>query len=313
MGAATFRPLRFRVSLPADPRSLPAFRLIALQAALVAALLFLTGFGYDGRDIDTVAALIAIAVGIGFYLRWRGLARLATAIEAMAAILASSVAVACLSLLVATFAPPLADSALAAADRLLFPFLSWRDMALGLAPYHGLVRAMCAIYSTLLWQPFVLIAALALTGREGPAWRFVHAWLVTLIICIAVFAIAPAVTPYVHYGITPADVPALSVNAGWRPAQIIGQVRDGSIRVLSSSTMSGLITFPSFHSAGAVLLGWGFRRVPVIGWAFVVLDALMLATIPFVGSHYFVDVLGGVAVAVLAIAMTRQAADFPSR
>jgi hypothetical protein len=307
MGAATFRTLPLRVAVPADPRSLPAFRLIALQAALIVALLFLTGFGYDGRDINTVAALIAIAVGIGFYLRWRGLARLATAIEAMAAILASSVAVACLSLLVATFPVPLADPTLAAADRLLFPFLSWREMALGLAPHHGLVRAMCAIYSTLLWQPFVLIAALALTGREGPAWRFVHAWLLTLLICIAVFAIAPALTPYVHYGITPADVPALTVNAGWRPAEIIGHIRDGSIHTLSSSTMSGLITFPSFHSAGAVLLGWEFRRVPIIGWAFVALNAAMLATIPFVGSHYFVDVLGGVAVAALAIALTRRA------
>jgi len=307
MGAATFRPLPFRVAVPADPRSLPAFRLIALQAALVVALLFVTGFGYDGRDINTIAALIVIAVGIGFYLRWRGLARVATAIEAMAAILASSVAVACLSILVATFAPPLADPALAAADRRLFPFLSWPDMALGLAPHHALVRAMCAIYSTLLWQPFVLVAALALTGREGAAWRFVHAWLLTLIVCIAIFAVAPAVTPYVHYGITPADVPALTVNAGWRPAEIIGQVRSGAIHTLSSSTMSGLITFPSFHSAGAVLLGWSFRRVPLVGWAFVALDALMLATIPFVGSHYFVDVLGGVGVAIVAIAITRRA------
>jgi hypothetical protein len=307
MGAATFRTLRsVRVGVPADPRSLPAFRLIGLQVALIIALLSLTGFDYDGRDINTIALLITFAVGIGFYLRWRGLARLATAIEAMAAVLASSVAVACLSLLVATFRAPLADPILAAADRLLFPFVSWRDMAIGLAPYHSLVRAMCAIYSTLLWQPFVLVAALALTGREGVAWRFVHAWLLTLLICITIFAVAPALSPYVHYGVTPADVPALTVNAGWRPAEIIGHIRDGAIHTLSSSTMSGLITFPSFHSAGAVLLGWGFRRVPLVGWAFVALNAAMLATIPFVGSHYFVDILGGVVVAVLAIAMTRR-------
>lgn len=307
MGAATFRTLLpARVAVPIDPRSIPAFRLIALKASLIIAMLFLTGFSYDGRDINTVTALVAISVGIGFYLRWRGLARLATAIEASVAVLASSVTVASLSLLVATFPVPLADPILAAADRLLFPFLSWRDMAIGLAPYHGLVRVMCAIYSTLLWQPFVLIAALALTGREGSAWRFVHAWLLTLLICIAIFAIAPALTPYVHYGITPADVPALTINAGWRPAEIIRHIRDGSIHTLSSSTMSGLVTFPSFHSAGAVLLAWGFRRVPLVGWAFVALNAAMLVTIPFVGSHYFVDVLGGVGAAILALRMTRQ-------
>lgn len=308
MGAATFRTLLpVRVAVPADPRSLPAFRLIGLQTALIVALLFLTGFGYDGSDINTIAALIAIAVGIGFYLRWRGFARVATAIEAMAALLASGVAVACLSILVATFSPPLVDPALAAADRLLFPFLSWRDMALGLSPYHRLIGAMCAVYSTLLWQPFVLVGVLALTGRGDAAWRFVHAWLLTLIICVAIFAVAPSLTAFVHYGISPAQMPALTVNAGWRPAEIISQIRDGSIHILSSRSMSGLIDFPSFHSAGAILLGWGFRRVPVIGWAFVALDALMLTTIPLVGSHYFVDVLAGISVAIVAIRLTRGA------
>ena len=69
--------------------------------------------------------------------------------------------------------------------------------------------------------------------------------------------------------------------------------------------MAGLITFPSFHAAGAVLLAWGFRSVPLLGIPFVALNIAMLATIPVIGSHYFVDVIGGIAVAALAIAGSR--------
>lgn len=306
MTAAAFWTRTPRAASAIDARSLPAFGLIVAQVAVIVVLIGLTGFDYDGRDINAVATLIAMVIGIGFGLRRFGAARLATAVQAMALILASSVAVACLTLLVASRPVTLVDPWLAAADRVLVPFMSWRGMVLALAQHPPIVRAMCAIYSTLLWQPFALVAALALTRREATAWRFVHAWMLTLVICVAIFAIAPAVTPYVYYGVAPTQIPALTVNAGWRPAEIIGQVRDGSLHTLASGTMSGLITFPSFHAAGAILLGWGFRRVPWIGWGFVALDVLMLATIPFVGSHYFVDVLGGIGVAVLAIAATRR-------
>ncbi|QDZ07868.1 phosphatase PAP2 family protein [Sphingomonas panacisoli] len=291
---------------PIDVRSLPAFALMAAQVATIVVLIAVTGFSYDGRDINTVAMVIAFAIGFGFALRRLGIGRLATALEAMALILASGMTVACLSLLCASDSMPLADAWLAAADRILLPAVSWRDLALSLAHHPRLTQIMCSIYSTLLWQPFVLIVALALARREDVIWRFVHAWMLTLVLCVAIFAIAPAVTPYVYYGITPSQVPALTVNAGWRPAEIIMHVRDGTIHVLASRTASGLITFPSFHAAGAMLLAWSFRRASWFGWGFVALDVLMLPTIPLIGSHYFVDALGGVAVAALTIVTTRR-------
>ena len=137
-------------------------------------------------------------------------------------------------------------------------------------------------------------------------WQFVHAWAMALVACVIVFAFVPAVTAYVHYGLTHADTPFLTVNAGWRPAQIIADLRSGAIRELGVRHMAGLITFPSFHAAGAVMLGWGFRRVPIVGIPFVMLNFAMLATIPIVGSHYFIDVLAGVAVAALAIVGSRD-------
>ncbi|PXA91476.1 hypothetical protein DMC47_25540 [Nostoc sp. 3335mG] len=286
---------------PFDRRAAHCYRLLAIQGMAIVILIWALGFGYRGQDIDPVLAVLAAVVATALLLRWRGLGRLAAGLEAAALVLAASMAVACLSVLVAALGAPYQDDLLAGADRLIFPFLSWPALARAAGADARLMAAMCWVYSTLLWQPFLLVTLLAALGRFDRLWHFVRAWMLALVLSVAIFALIPAVTAYVHYGLSPADSPFLTVNAGWRPAQIIADLRSGAIRELGVGQMAGLITFPSFHAAGAVLLGWGFRRIPLIGIPFLLLNAAMLPTIPVVGSHYFVDVLGGVAVALLAI------------
>lgn len=290
---------------PLDPRASAAYRLLAIQAALIALLLAAQGFVYRGQDINPVIAVLAAMAGLAALLRWRDSPRLAAGIEGCAILIAASMAVASLSLLVATLGFPYRDTLLHAADELLFPFLSWPDLARRLAGQAELTAMMCLIYSTLLWQPFLLVAILAALGRVALIWRFLHAWTLALIACVAIFALVPAETAYVHYGFLPGDLPHLTVNAGWWPAEILEKVRSGQLRELGAAQISGLITFPSFHTAAAVLLAWGFRRVPVVGPLFVLLNIAMIFTVPLIGSHYFVDVLGGIAVALLAIAGSR--------
>ncbi|MCW4461663.1 phosphatase PAP2 family protein [Sphingomonas sp. BT-65] len=288
-----------------DANAFPAYRLLGLQTMLVVLLLAALGFTYRGEDINLMIAVLAAMAGIAALLRWRDSPRLAAAIEGCAILVAASMAVACLSLLLATLGYPYRDTALQAADELLLPFLSWPDLARSLAGQAELTAAMCRVYSTLLWQPFALVATLAALGKVELLWRFLHAWALALIACVAIFALVPAETAYVHYGFVPADLPYLTVNAGWWPAEILEKVRTGQLRELGAAQISGLITFPSFHTAAAVLLAWGFRRVPFAGPFFVLLNVAMIATVPLIGSHYFVDVLGGIAVALLAIAGSR--------
>lgn len=287
-----------------DPRSVPVFRLLCILAAAIPIFVLLAGFGYDGEGINLVAGTLVWAIGLGFLLRRRGFARVATAIEGWALLLFSLMAVAILSVLFSTLKMPLADPFLVAADRVIMPFLSWPDMAFGLAAKPHLTRMMCAIYLSLSWQPFALIAALALANREAVIWRFVNAWALTLAIVVIVFSMMPSVTPYVYYGISREQVSALTVDAGWHPADILLKIRNGEIRQIALATITGLITCPSFHAAGAVLLMWGFRSVPIVGWAFVALNLLLILTVPFVGSHYFIDVVAGIATAVFAIRVT---------
>lgn len=285
--------------------SLACWRLVGIQAGLVLALTLALDFTIEWMDFAIVTILIVGVVAVATAIRARRLRRAADAAEGAALILASAMTTSCLSILLATTAAPFRDDGLALMDRVLFPFLSWPAMARSIGAHPVLVDAMGRVYSTLVWQPFALVVLLAALGRREALWRFMHAWLLALITCVAIFALVPAMTAQVHYGFAPGSIHGLAVNAGWRPAAILTDVRGGALRTLASGSMTGLVTFPSFHAAGAILLGWGFWQAGSFWRAAVLLDMAMLVTVPLIGSHYFVDVLGGAGVALLCLAGVR--------
>ena len=298
-----------RGQAPLDRRTAGIYRLLAIQALLTALLAAAFGFAYRGEGINEVFGLFAGVIALAALLRWRGLTRLAAAGEAAVLITLASMAAAFQCVLLSAAGFGYRDPWLAAADRLLFPFLDWAETARALAGQRELVTWMCTVYTSLLWQPYLLALVLGTIGRHDQLWRFVRAWALALVATVALFGVMPAVTPYVYFGFAPADLPHLTVNAGWRPAEIIAALRSGELRELSSGNMAGLVTFPSFHTAAAVLLAWGFRGVPIVGRALLALNLVMILTVPMIGSHYFVDVLGGLAVAALAIRATRDRAN----
>lgn len=290
-----------RVAAAFDRGALPAYRLLVIKLALIAVLMAILGFDYDGRDLNMAVALQVLLILAAFWLRWRGSPRLATAMEAIALLLAASVAATFLTALLATTAFPYRDALLESADRAILPGFSWIDMVAMLRGHGGIVATMCSVYGTLLWQPFVLVAALAMTGRNPATWRFVRSWLLALTACVAIFPLVPAVGAHVFHHLSQSDTPGLSVAIAWRQVEILEALRNGSLHVLGSRSLAGIVSFPSFHAAGAVLLAWGYARLPVIGVPFVLLNIAMCLTAPLIGSHYFIDLAGGIAIALVAI------------
>ncbi len=65
--------------------------------------------------------------------------------------------------------------------------------------------------------------------------------------------------------------------------------------------ISGIIAFPSYHAACAVLLTYFLRGIPVLFPAAVVFNLLMVLATPIIGGHYATDVLAGLAVAAVTI------------
>ncbi len=95
----------------------------------------------------------------------------------------------------------------------------------------------------------------------------------------------------------------LPISSTSRPVFL--ELRDGTFHTINGMNSEGIITFPSLHAALGILFAAALWRVRGIKWAALVPDTLMLIATPAYGSHDFVGVIAGVA---LALAMARSSA-----
>lgn len=101
----------------------------------------------------------------------------------------------------------------------------------------------------------------------------------------------------------PAHYTRLWPSIAWIERAMIAGLRDGTWRVLDLTQLMGIVSFPSFHATLPVILSWAQRETP--GWRFVapVWAGVTIIATPLFGGHYRVDVLGGLALAPLALAI----------
>jgi len=87
---------------------------------------------------------------------------------------------------------------------------------------------------------------------------------------------------------------------------VLKSLRAGEPMVLDWGHLDGVVQFPSFHAAlGTIYIYAARHRL----WAlipFAVLDTLLIVATPPMGGHYLSDTLAGIAVALIAIAVTRR-------
>lgn len=155
-------------------------------------------------------------------------------------------------------------------------------------------RAYFAIFSI----PIVLALAHAWTSERDRYNRFLSAYLIALAITAFLFIFFPAKSAVPYYiGLEP-SYPAVVVD---QHVIAIDAIKAGDLKILKLDEALGLVAFPSFHAAAAILFmwaGWPFRvlRIPLF-----VLNAAMMFTAFVEGSHYLTDILGGVLVAIVSI------------
>jgi membrane-associated phospholipid phosphatase len=73
------------------------------------------------------------------------------------------------------------------------------------------------------------------------------------------------------------------------------------------SGMTGVVSFPSFHTAMALAYCWAFRKTGIVGGAIIALNIVMLCAVPFFGGHYLVDMIAGAAAMLIALAVLKTA------
>ncbi|MCG2640966.1 phosphatase PAP2 family protein [Bradyrhizobium sp. GCM10023182] len=194
---------------------------------------------------------------------------------------------------------PLQDQALLAIDRALG--LDPEPIARFVNDHPWLADILSRSYGLIKWPLLAIPIVLTLTARYVRLQLFMLAMSLALAITIAISALVPAIGTYYALQLPAAHLPDINtaIYAG-QLRDILG-LRDGSLHEMQLFKLSGIVSFPSFHAASAVLYMWALWPVRRIGGAAAALNLMMIAATPVIGAHYIVDVAGGVALAAASI------------
>ena len=230
------------------------------------------------------------------YTIWRKLDRFSSAICCVQWILLCEAALMPFMIAAGRSPAPLADGLLAHADGLIG--FSTPAVVRFVRGFPSLV--LLSHYAYQVATPLIGIALVspALAGRKRGSEYFVLAGTLCTLFTAALFALVPAIGPWVGSGFAPLP----------EQAEI-----EKSIRLLKTARefelgtgISGVVTFPSFHVIVALVCGlslWVFKRLRIM--TATITGAICVSVIT-TGWHYLADVAGGIAVVVAADFIARR-------
>jgi len=167
------------------------------------------------------------------------------------------------------------------------------------ANHHWLGSVLNRSYAwvVILLPLSVLLPVLA--GKLKYAKEFLVANLISFAIGIPLFALLPAIGPWRYFHFPPNQAQTAFCELPLLAMRLTGAY------VLGSQE-AGVVCFPSFHVAWAIFFAaalWGFRwlRIPV-----ALVSGMVILSTMTTGWHYFVDVLGGIALAVISIVLAKR-------
>jgi membrane-associated phospholipid phosphatase len=277
-------------------------------AALLVMVLARTDFVLRASDPIAIimAGLAGILAPLSFALLWKGSARwpnVSHAANVLSQLIAASMLIAPLTYIAASLNYPLQDKNLFAIDQ--FMGLDWRSH-LNTVDRYGLGPIYNFGYRTFSWQPLLVPILLCLSGKAARAYQFSLAFLLTVMVTVLISVFLPAAGTYSFLNLSPADYPHLHPVDDFDHMRHLPLLRDGKLRILEIGQLTGIVTFPSFHAAAAILYLWALWAVSWMRVIALICNALLLLSTPIDGGHYFIDVIAGVSLAILSILVVRR-------
>jgi membrane-associated phospholipid phosphatase len=277
-------------------------------AALLIMVLARTDFVLRASDPIAIimAGLAGILAPLSFALLWKGSARwpnVSHAANVLSQLIAASMLIAPLTYIAASLNYPLQDKNLFAIDQ--FMGLDWRSH-LNTVDRYGLGPIYNFGYRTFSWQPLLVPILLCLSGKAARAYQFSLAFLLTVMVTVLISVFLPAAGTYSFLNLSPADYPHLHPVDDFDHMRHLPLLRDGKLRILEIGQLTGIVTFPSFHAAAAILYLWALWAVSWMRVIALICNALLLLSTPIDGGHYFIDVIAGVSLAILSILVVRR-------
>lgn len=300
--AAISRPLTHAPVI--EPAARPLYWLVAVIWVVLLAGGYVTGLTIH-PDFLVLLIPVCFLQAASIALKQRGLKAIATAIECSTILAVASFSFVLLSFLFSRLGSPYVDSLLDAMERVLFPGFDWPGAVQAFCRSGLLLRLANFAYDSLWWQMILLIGLLCATGKCARCWDFALAWAISLAATLAVFAVAPSLDAYAFHHVSHAMVSGVANDGAWRSPVMLEHLRHAASITIRPQDMLGIVEFPSFHTASAVLLAWGYWALRPARLVAIPLNiGVIVASVP-IGGHYLPDILGGIIVAILGIAAMR--------
>jgi len=279
---------------------------ILTSSLAVAALLSLSKITLDYGSFRPTATSLFILILTAIICAKRGFTRWSLVMEILSFGVALSVIGLIASYLATSLSLPLADELLVAADKALgfdgAAFILWIDA------HPWLAWLLMQSYASFAFQLVLLPLILVLCGEAARAYGLVLSY---ALVCFAACLISiwfPAVAANVTYGIDGATLQAINPQFGFAFLEQFHAVRDETRFVLSLDNAQGILTFPSVHTATAVICAVSMLTIPWLRYPMVVLNIGMAVSTLTHGGHYLVDVIAGAILAVAALWLARRLA-----
>ena len=276
---------------------------VAMAIASLALVVFVAaGFSHYGISIQArqvwgvVKVLIAV-LGLAAYCRWRKFDSLREGMLVIFwALLLSNLLT--LPMYVAARQPfALQDALFARMDRALG--LEVPAVLRFMAQHPRIGRLLDISYDLLIPLMALAVVLPAFFRRVEAVKEYVVATLIAAVIAVALFAVLPGIGPWAQYGFAP--------NAPQRQCMdTLLLLRRGTPFTVDLHYTAGLICFPSFHTILAILSAVALWRLRVLRWIGVVVATLIVISTVTTGWHYLVDVVAGLALTALSVAVARR-------
>jgi hypothetical protein len=185
-------------------------------------------------------------------------------------------------------------------DRLLhFDWIAWY---LVISAYPSLRLASTAAYAAIYVTPIVLMATYACSQRTMEAREFLLTFWLATVVTLLLFPLFPAEGPLAFLWHGP--IPYMPTSALYQE-QLIPALRNHRMSVIDLGALRGLVCAPSFHTAAGVLYIIAAWPIRPLRWFLVPVNIAMLLATPIEGTHYLVDMIAGMLVALFATCLVK--------
>jgi membrane-associated phospholipid phosphatase len=287
---------------------------ITWQITLAIAILAATAFNIVGLSVRVelsanVAAIIAGYAFLTIYCRFiRQNAEVARALISFGQLATVILMGIMLSYAASAVPLPYRDAELYAIDRWLgFE----RDTYIAfLTRNEGLLNVLTFSYNTMMHQNILVLLVAIVARRIDRLQAYIIAFAIAVTATAAIASVIPAANAMIYVDKIPTDLSTLP-GGGHSYFPTLEGLRNGMLRCVDFNCLEGLISFPSFHTANALLFVWALWPMRTLRVVIVPLNLLLIASTPLCGAHYVTDIVGGAAVAFGAIVATNWLIRMP--